>query len=70
MWFGKPDEARALARERNEFAAKPISDHKGRLGLFAFLPVPTIEDSLREIEYAFDGLKADEVGLLTSYGNH
>jgi hypothetical protein len=48
----------------NEFAAKAVSDLKGRLGLFAVLPLPTIEDSLREIEYAFDSLK------LTSYGNH
>ncbi len=70
VWFGKPDETRGLAREMNEFGAKAASDHKGRLGLFAVLPLPTIEDSLREIEYAFDSLKADGVGLLTSYGHH
>jgi len=70
VWFGKPEETRGLAREMNEFGAKAVLDHKGRLGLFAVLPLPNIEDSLREIEYAFDTLKADGVGLLTSYGNH
>ena len=70
VWFGRPEETRILAREMNEFGARAVSDHKGRLGLFAVLPLPTIDDSLREIEYAFDTLKADGVGLLTSYGNH
>ena len=69
VWFGKPDEARGLAREMNEFGARAVADHKGRLGLFAVLPLPTIDESLREIEYAFDTLKADGVGLLSSYGN-
>lgn len=70
VWFGNPDESRRLAREMNDFGAQAVSDHKGRLGLFAVLPLPTIDDSLREIEYAFDTLHADGVGLLTSYGNH
>ena len=70
VWFGKPEETRKLAREMNEFGARAVSDHKGRMGLFAVLPLPTIEDSLREVEYAFDTLKADGAGLLTSYGNH
>jgi predicted TIM-barrel fold metal-dependent hydrolase len=70
IWFGDPEETRTMARDMNEFGAKEVSDYKGRFGLFALLPLPLIDESLREIEYALDTLKADGVGLLTSYGDH
>src|SRR4051794_5829964 len=69
IWFGSADETRRLAREINEYGAKMVSDYPGRFGLFAVLPFPNANDCLKEIEYSFDTLKADGVGLLSSYSN-
>jgi predicted TIM-barrel fold metal-dependent hydrolase len=61
--------ARKLARECNEYSAKLAADSKGRFGMFAAMPMPYIEATLQEIAYALDTLKADGIGLLTSYGD-
>ena len=62
-------EAAAVARASNEYATKLAQDHPGRFGVFALLPMPHVEATLKEIEYAFDTLKVDGVAFMTSYGN-
>jgi len=61
------DTAVRVCRESNEYSKKLESDHAGRFGTFAMLPLPSIDDSLKEIAYAFDTLKVDGVGIMTSY---
>ena len=51
------------------FIARLVADHPGRFGLFASLPLPTVDASLAEVAYAFDTLKADGIALFTSYGD-
>jgi 6-methylsalicylate decarboxylase len=67
--FLPPAEAAAVARASNEFAAKLAGDYKGRFGRFAQLPMPYVDETLKEIEYALDTLKTDGVAFLTSYGD-
>ncbi|MEA2906407.1 MAG: 6-methylsalicylate decarboxylase [Alphaproteobacteria bacterium] len=65
--FLPKDDARRLARECNDYAMTLMADHPGRFGSFATLPMPYVDETLKEIEYALDTLKMDGVCLLTSY---
>ncbi|HEX5211306.1 MAG TPA: amidohydrolase family protein [Pseudolabrys sp.] len=67
-WFGDVGESRKLTRQLNDYAARLSRDHPGRFGLFACIAPPDTEGSLKEIDYVFDTLHADGIGLLTSYG--
>lgn len=69
LWFESNERARKIARHANDYAATMRADHPGRFGIFTALPLPDVEGALAEIAYGFDQLKADGVGLITSYGN-
>lgn len=66
-WVGDRESATRTAHRVNEYGADLARSHKGRFGLFAAIPLPDTDASLREIEYAYGVLKADGIGLLTSY---
>jgi 6-methylsalicylate decarboxylase len=67
--FGDPQAMRAWAREQNDYLAKIRADHPDRFGIFAATSLPDVDGALKEIEYAFDVLKADGIGLVTNYGD-
>jgi predicted TIM-barrel fold metal-dependent hydrolase len=60
------EKSRTVARNINDFIAKMMVDYPGRFGLFAAIPMPDIDGTLREIEYAFDTLHADGIGIFSS----
>ncbi len=70
LWFDLPaPEAARIARGCNDYAAETMRDHPGRFGLFATLSMLDVDATLKEIEYVFDTLKADGVGLQSNYGD-
>ena len=70
VWFDTgPEKAHDWARLCGDFAAEMVRDHPGRYGLFAPLSMLDIDATLKEIEYAFDTLKADGINLQTNYGD-
>jgi predicted TIM-barrel fold metal-dependent hydrolase len=61
------EQRRTLARACNDYAAKLVADHPTQFGMFAVLPLPDIDGTLKELEYGLDVLKADGVGMYTCY---
>src|SRR5262245_13922757 len=69
VWFGDKAEARSLARRCNEIAARLVTDHPRRFGMFASLPLPDVDGALAEIAYAFDTLRSAGAVLLATVGD-
>lgn len=67
IWFGDLSAAHALTRRCNERMAEIAHAKPDRFGFAAHLSLPDIDGSLAEIDYAYDVLKADGIGLMTNY---
>jgi predicted TIM-barrel fold metal-dependent hydrolase len=67
VYFGDVAAACDLARQCNEFSALLVASHAGRFGALAVLPLPDLEATLHELEYALDTLCLDGITLLTNY---
>jgi len=68
-WGGDTAFAVKLARETNEFVADVVRDDPEHFGGFATVPLPDVDASLEELEYAYDTLGSDGVVLYTSQGD-
>src|SRR5208283_1163686 len=64
--LGDDAEARAMARDVNEYAAAMVGSYPARFGFFATLCLPDVSGSLIELEHALDALGADGVVLLAN----
>jgi len=69
LWFGDAVATTRVARACNDYGARLVRDNPRRFGLFAAMPLPAVDATLREIAHAYDTLKADGIGLFTSYGD-
>ncbi|CAG4917218.1 amidohydrolase family protein [Paraburkholderia gardini] len=69
LWMPDMAKTRTLTRACNEFSAQMVADHPTRFGTFAALPLPDVSAALKEIDHAFDVLKADGIGLMTNYAD-
>ncbi len=69
LWFGDRTATSQLARACNEYGARLVQNHPKRFGLFAAMPLPDIDATLREVAHAYDTLRADGVGVFTNYGD-
>jgi predicted TIM-barrel fold metal-dependent hydrolase len=65
LYFGDVDFTRRLARACNDAMAELVRGKPDRFGAFAAIPLPDVDASLRELEYALDVLKLDGINLVT-----
>jgi predicted TIM-barrel fold metal-dependent hydrolase len=69
LLYNGAEKGRAAVRAGNEYGAELMQRYPQRFGLMGGIPMPDIEGSLREVEYAYDTLKVDAIGIYTN-DNH
>jgi predicted TIM-barrel fold metal-dependent hydrolase len=66
LLYDGTEKGRAAVRAGNEFGASLMQKYPKKFGFMAGVPLPDIDGVVREIEYGFDTLKADAIGIYTN----
>jgi predicted TIM-barrel fold metal-dependent hydrolase len=66
LLYDNTPKGRTEVRRGNDFGRELVEKHPGKFGQFGGIPMPDIDGSLKEIEYAFDQLKVDGIGIYTN----
>jgi len=70
LWFDDGAQAaNKTALMCQDYAADMRQKYPGRFGIFAPLSMLDIDATLKEVEHAFDTIKADGINLQTNYGD-
>ena len=64
--YDNTEKGRTACRLVNDYGAKCMADYPKRYGMFASIPFPDVEGSLKEIAYAYDTLKTDGISIYTN----
>lgn len=66
LLYSATEGGRTAVRTGNDYGAKLMQQYPRRYGLFGGVPLPDIDGVLREIEYCYDTLKVDGIGIYTN----
>jgi predicted TIM-barrel fold metal-dependent hydrolase len=69
LLYNGTEQGRAAVRAGNEYGASLMQQYPQRFGLMGGIPMPDLDGSLREVEYAYDTLHVDAIGIYTN-DNH
>ncbi|MEQ1949353.1 MAG: amidohydrolase family protein [Bryobacteraceae bacterium] len=64
--YDNTEKGRRNVRIGNDYGASVMQKWPKRFGLFTGVPLPDIDGVMKEIEYGFDTLKADGIGIYTN----
>jgi len=66
LLYNGTEKGRTEIRRGNDYGAELVQKYPKKFGQMAGVPLPDLEGSLREIEYAYDTLKVDAVGIYSN----
>jgi predicted TIM-barrel fold metal-dependent hydrolase len=66
LLYDGTEKGRAEIRRGNDYGAELVQKYPKQFGQMGGVPLPDLDGSLREIEYAYDTLKVDAIGIYSN----